>query len=114
MNAMAQNNLGAMYFNGHGVSQNYKLAFMWYTAAAEQGYAVAQYNLGGMYRRGKNYEQAVKWYAAAAEQEVESAQFNLGLMYSEGIGVIQEYKKAVKWYTAAALQGSAIKSRRNV
>ena len=41
-------------------------------AAAEQGDAVAQFNLGQMYRTGRgvqqNSETAVMWYTKAAEQ----------------------------------------------
>ena len=37
--AEAQNNLGAMYYNGEGVPQDYKEAVKWQRKAAEQGYA---------------------------------------------------------------------------
>ena len=44
----------------------------WYTLAAEQGEASAQYNLGFMYNNGEGVPQddktAVKWYTLAAEQ----------------------------------------------
>ncbi len=43
---VAQANLGMMYENGHGVTQDYKEAVNWYRKAAEQGYATAQRNLG--------------------------------------------------------------------
>ena len=35
--ADAQYNLGVMYANGHGVSQDYAEAAKWYRLAAEQG-----------------------------------------------------------------------------
>jgi TPR repeat protein len=38
-----------MYDNGYSVSQDYKTAVKWYTLAAEQGVADAQYALGWMY-----------------------------------------------------------------
>ena len=44
--ANAQYNLGVMYIEGQGVSQDYKQAAKWFTRAAEQGDAVAQFNLG--------------------------------------------------------------------
>jgi uncharacterized protein len=50
--ASAQFNLGFMYDEGQGVSQNNKTAVKWYTLAAKQGYALAQYNLGRMYGLG--------------------------------------------------------------
>ena len=44
----------------------------WYTLAAEQGHASAQYNLGFMYNNGRGVPQddktAVKWHTLAAEQ----------------------------------------------
>ena len=44
----------------------------WYTKAAEQGDAGAQYNLGNCYRAGtgvkKDEKEAVKWYTKSAEQ----------------------------------------------
>ena len=47
-NADAQNNLGVMYENGHGVSQDYAQAMAWYRKAADQGYAEAQYTSGNV------------------------------------------------------------------
>ena len=49
-NAAAQFNLGVMYYQRQGVTQNYQHAFAWFQKAANQGYALAQYNLGVMYR----------------------------------------------------------------
>ena len=36
-NAYAQNNLGVIYGQGKGASQNYVLAYMWLTLAARNG-----------------------------------------------------------------------------
>ena len=36
--AQAQFTLGAMYYNGRGVPQDYKQAVKWYRLAAEQGF----------------------------------------------------------------------------
>ena len=41
-----------MYQNGLGVTLDYDKAFEWYKEAAEQGFDVAQTNLGYMYRKG--------------------------------------------------------------
>ena len=68
-NAGAQLDLGFMYDNGYGVSQDYKEAIKWYRRAAEQGNDRAQYNLGLMYDNGdgvpQNYVQAHMWYDIA-------------------------------------------------
>ena len=44
-NAKSQGNLGLMYYNGDGVPQDDRTAEKWWRLAAEQGGAVAQYNL---------------------------------------------------------------------
>jgi TPR repeat protein len=49
----AQFNLGLMYYNGQGVTQDYSQAADWYRKAAAQGNAAAQYNLGLMYYNGQ-------------------------------------------------------------
>lgn len=46
--AESQNNLGAMYANGEGIVQDDKQAACWFRKAADQGEAVAQFNLGWM------------------------------------------------------------------
>ena len=49
----AQFNLGAMYHNGEGVTQDYAVAAKWLRQAAEQGSAEAQTILGSMYHDGR-------------------------------------------------------------
>jgi TPR repeat protein len=69
-NAVAQYNLGHMYYNGQGVPQDYKTAVKWWKLAAEQGYARAQHNLGYMYGVGTGVIQdnvyAHMWWNIAA------------------------------------------------
>lgn len=50
--ANAQFNLGVMYLNGGGVSQDYKEAANWYRKSAEQGDSQAQTNSDFMYLQG--------------------------------------------------------------
>jgi uncharacterized protein len=45
----AQNYLGLLYDKGQGVQQDTKKAAYWYNKAADQGYAMAQNNLGSLY-----------------------------------------------------------------
>lgn len=77
--------------------------------AAEQGNAIAQFNLGNMFKSGEGVaqddKQAVAWYTKAAEQGQSRAQFNLALMYANGLGVDQDYKQTVYWFTKSAEQG---------
>ena len=85
--AVAQNNLGLMYANGQGVTQNHKTAVKWYTLAAEQGLADAQYNLGFMYHEGKGVIQdnvyAHIWWNIAASQGVKNATKNRDILAKE-------------------------------
>ncbi|MEX4056507.1 sel1 repeat family protein [Haemophilus influenzae] len=78
---------------------------------AEQGDAISQFLLGGMYEEGlgvkQDYFEAVKWFRKAAEQGYAKAQASLGSMYYKGHGVKQDYFEAVKWYRKAAEQGDA-------
>ena len=68
----AQNLLGIMYREGHGVPQDHVEAVKWYRLAAEQGEAIAQYNLGVIYHEGQgvpqDYVQAHMWYSLAASR----------------------------------------------
>ena len=63
---------------------NYIIAYENFKPLAEQGDALAQFNLGYMYHYGKgvlqDYAEAVKWYRLAADQGDALAQFNLGNM----------------------------------
>ena len=99
-----------MYANGEGVPQDDKTAVKWYTLAAEQGYASAQYNLGLKYANGEGVPQddktAVKWWTLAAEQGDASAQNNLGNMYRLGTEVIQDKVYAHMWANLAGSNGS--------
>src|SRR5258706_12995305 len=44
--ALAENNVGAMYWRGAGVQQDYAEAAKWYQKSADQRYAKGQYNIG--------------------------------------------------------------------
>ena len=79
--------------------------------AAEQGDAVAQFNLGNLYRRGEGVPedagQAAVWYHKAAEQGHADAQALLSHLYFQGNGVLKDVGQAVIWLRKAAEQGHA-------
>jgi uncharacterized protein len=95
-----------MYAHGQGVPQDYAAAASWYRKAAEQGNAMAQYNIGVMYedRQGvpQDHAAAMSWYRKAAEQGYVDAQINLGILYSMGEGVSRDYVIAHMWFSLAA------------
>ena len=105
----AQNNLGYLYHNGEGVTQDFAEAVKWYRKAAEQGNADAQNNLGCLYHNGEgvtqDFAEAMKWYRKAAEHGNADAQNSLGIRYYNGDGVKQDFAEAVKWWRKAAEQG---------
>jgi TPR repeat protein len=59
-----------------------------FKAAAEQGEASAQFQMGLKCERGegvgRDYSQAAHWYEKAAEQGHAEAQLNLGVLYYQG------------------------------
>ena len=67
--ALAQFKLGAIYYDGRGVTQDFVVAIKWFRKAAEQGVAEAAFNLGLMsgYGQGmaQDYAEAYKWYTLA-------------------------------------------------
>jgi TPR repeat protein len=107
--ALAQVNLGTLYFNGQGVDKDYKEAARWNRLAADQGLAPAQNALAGLYAYGlgvdQDYSEAARLYRLAAEQGFAPAEASLGALYANGQGVARNYSQAMKWYGLAADQG---------
>ena len=79
----AQRFLGASYYLGLGVTQDYAEAAKWYKKAAEQGDSVSQIILGAMYEKGKgiskDFVEAYKWFSISGET-------GNGRMYIEKLG----------------------------
>lgn len=72
---------------------------------AATGDAVAQRQLGNLYRNGVGVAQsdaeALAWYTKAAAQGDVVAYYNLGVMYDNGYGVEQDHREAARWYEQA-------------
>jgi len=87
--ALAQYNLGLMYFFGKGVPQDYAQSAFWCRKAADQGYIDAQYILGFMYYGGQgvmqDYAQSAVWSRKAADQGHSGAKTILDSLYSKGV-----------------------------
>lgn len=102
--------LGWMYKNSLG-KEAQEAALFWYSKAAEQGDAHAQFNLSCIYGNGqgvtRNDQLALFWCRKAAEQGNVSAQFNLACKYQEGRSVEQNDELATFWYLKASEQGYA-------
>ena len=105
----AQYALGRVYETGDGVAADPASARQWIRKSAEQGYAPAQYELGGFYtRKGpqQDFAMAADWLHRAATQNYLQAQTSLGMLYAAGRGVEQNFAKAFAWLTLAADSGS--------
>jgi uncharacterized protein len=91
---------------------DYAMTLQLWRPQAEQGHAVAQYNLGLMYINGTGVTpddaEAVKWYRLAAEGGYVRAQHGLGGMYIVGLGGLpKDEAEAVNWFQLAADQDYA-------
>ena len=64
-NAQSQHHMGLLYFFGRGVEIDHVIAHKWFLAAAEQGLAKAQWNVGQDYEDGlgvtTDMAQALAW-----------------------------------------------------
>ncbi len=109
--AVAEYNLGIMYYNGWGTASDSKNAVTWIAKAADQGLARAEYFQGYLVYNGigqtQNLAQAVELYSKAADQGLMDAQFAAATLYHNGEGVEKDDQKAAVWYEGAANQGSA-------
>ena len=78
--------------------------------AADQGYALAENDLGYLYDYGigtsVNHKRATELYHRAAEHGNVTAQVNLGICYEYGRMVNKNIPKAVRYYTMAAESGN--------
>ena len=109
---MQQWRLGAMYQYGiEGMPKDRARAFEWYSRAAEQGFAPAQYDLGRQYVVGdivsRSAVDAQKWFGHAADQGYPIAMTALGKLYEEGNGIPQDDAKALDLFRRGAELGDA-------
>jgi uncharacterized protein len=105
MRAIAYFEVGRAFHTGKGVSQNFYEAEKWYLAAARQGHAIAQNELGILYARGfpnKRIPEAIQWWRKAAEEGVNEAALNLAIAYAQGDGIARDIEQAAVWAQKAA------------
>lgn len=111
----AQFNLGVMYLEGKGVSQNREDAIFWFSRAAEGGHTQAQYNLGHLYfeeqDNQKSLQKGVAWWKRAAEQGYGIAQYNYARALYFGIGVEKNLPQSYYWMQQSAESGEEIALR---
>jgi TPR repeat protein len=83
----------------------------WFTKAAEQGNAEAEWMLADAYGAGEGVTRddrsALYWSRKAAEDGQAQAQWVLGMNYRDGRSVERDHQEAFKWFLRAAKQGDA-------
>ena len=98
------NELIEKYFN----TEQYEKCFEGHLVLAEQGYPLAECQVGYFYYEGlgvkTDLEQALYWTKRAAEHGDRDGQCNLAWFYEDAIGVAKDMEKAKYWYKQAALQ----------
>ena len=99
--------LGVAYAKGElGLAQDERRAAQLYKAAAAQGDAAAQHNLGLMYMSGGKAPKALKWFRAAAAQGHAPYLYNLATARVRH-GVPRDADEASSLYRRAAMLASA-------
>lgn len=93
-------------------TQQYEKCFAGHLALAEQGYPLAECQVGYFYLKGlgvePDLEKAFYWTQRAAEHGDWDGQYNLASFYKDGVGVERDLAQARHWYRQAALQKHAL------
>jgi tetratricopeptide (TPR) repeat protein len=101
--------IAMLYWNGHGVRQDYGTARDWLMRAAVLEHAGAQAKLGFMYTDGlgvsQDYEEALEWFSRAAKGGNIDGLYNLGIFYLYGWGVEQDRVMAKQYLASASAVG---------
>lgn len=90
-------------------TRNYlEMAGSYFSEAAKQKNAEAQWRLGWMYIRGEYFNQdkqvGIELFRKAVNQDFSPAMVALGICYEEGIGVPKDKSTAISYYKKAAMQ----------
>jgi TPR repeat protein len=106
----AQANVGYMYEEGLGVSQQLDVAVGWYEKAAASGSMQANHNLGMIFAKGRGTPQswvrALRYFEKAAN-DIPASRYMIGYTYFQGEGNIQNRPRAFREFMDAALDGYA-------
>ena len=106
----AQANVGYMYEEGLGVSQQLDVAVGWYEKAAASGSMQANHNLGMIFAEGRGTPQswvrALRYFEEAAN-DIPASRYMIGYTSFQGEGNIQNRPRAFREFMDAALDGYA-------
>lgn len=101
--------IAMLYWEGLGVSQDYRVAHDWLLQAANVNHAAAQVKLGYLYSDGRgvgqDYGQAFSWFEKAARQGDVDGLYNLGVFYLYGYGTEADATMAKQYLASASALG---------
>lgn len=109
------NDLGTIFQEGIGVTQDGYLAEFWFEQATEQGdHHYAPTNLGDLYRKGCGALPASlpKAFQAYLRSDDPYAHYRIGQAYEEGWLGYTDMEKAMRWYKQAAKEGHHLAIKR--
>lgn len=106
---IAEYYLGLCYINGYAVNKDINEAINWFTKAANQGNAEAQWQLALYYYDPWDgfTDTSVYWIEKAALLGHAKAQYEIGHFFEFGNHVEKDLIKAMKWYSKASKQGDS-------
>lgn len=94
--AESQTELGHLYeIGGYGLTPDFERAIYWYSQAAAQEYAEAQYSLGRIYAAAQDLKQAIYWYEKAASHGHLNAKNELLVITNSNIAVAGSKEKYI-------------------
>lgn len=101
--------LGQIYCEGAvGLDKDVKEAIQYFTKAAEEGYADAEFAIGKMYQQGNGVAiddmEAFNWLFKAANNGHADAQYQVGLYYESG--AMEDKEMAFIWFRDAGRGGN--------
>lgn len=104
--ARAETDLGMMYENGWGVTQDSDKGFALQMQAVAQHYGKAEDHLGDMYRDRGDQISATHWLWLSAQHGDANGEDDLGWQFYRGYGVPEDDALAAHWFSLSAAQGN--------
>lgn len=101
----AMSDLGALYSNGLGVSEDWEEALKWWTKAIQAGDSESLYNVGVYHYKQGTFSQAFLWFHEAATRGIATGMMRVGSMHLKGEGVPEDREEGLRWVRAAAKAG---------
>jgi len=107
-NAEAKFFLGALYYSGQGVEQDFSEALKLFKESSNSGYTSATYNLGVIYAKGRGVDvdedKAIKFYEKAAIGGLDRAQYVYATWLRDGKAIEKNEPLAMEFFKRSSSQ----------